>query len=299
MSDQSRSSEERGALVGSAIHSNFRVRSACLSRSPVAPPSPAFYRLWVPPRTYSSEEVQAILARALEDASGRGDDLSHDDLLAIGRELGVSAQAIEAAADNVGDQVAVDKLVQNRVRASRRGLVNHLMAFVLVNALLAVINVTLGGPMWFLWSVFGWGIGLAFHMRAVLLPDRERMAEQARRKLERDAKRARREQIREDVRRGVGQGGKVIEAAVQDVVAETLGVVADAIAGSRRHRSGRDVRADSNGRGGVRERERERDRARVDPRPGVRVDPSASQNGREDDELHDEDEQARDRKRSR
>ncbi len=50
----------------------------------------------------------------------------------------------------------------------------HLTAFVLVNALLFVIwlvsAITAGGGAWFPWFIFplfGWGIGLAFHGRAV------------------------------------------------------------------------------------------------------------------------------------
>lgn len=198
----------------------------------------------MPSRTYSPEEVQAILARALEGAAQRGDALTHDDLQAIGRELGVSEKAIDDAAAGIGDELAVKRIVDERVRRSRRGLSSHLLSFLLVNALLAVINLTLtgmAGPFWFLWSVFGWGIGLAFHARAALLPDREAMAESARRKLERDREKENRRARRDRMR----AGGKRIESAVEDVVAETLGVVADAISESRRTRGRKDgVRVD-------------------------------------------------------
>lgn len=189
-------------------------------------------------RTYSREEVQAILSRALEGAAASGDDLSHEDLLAVGRELGIEAGAIEAAAAGIGDQVAIEKAVDARVRRSRRGFVNHLFSFVIVNAALVAMNLFIGGPYWFVWSLFGWGIGVAFHARAALFPDREHLAQKAKKRLEADRAREEKQRRRDD-RRG-GRGGKAdtsrIEQAAMDVVAETLGAVADAIGESRRPR---------------------------------------------------------------
>ncbi|GAB2686642.1 2TM domain-containing protein [Thalassiella azotivora] len=54
----------------------------------------------------------------------------------------------------------------------RRGLQAHLLAFVLVNAFLVVIWATTdGGFFWPLFPIFGWGIGLAFHVWGYLSPD--------------------------------------------------------------------------------------------------------------------------------
>jgi hypothetical protein len=40
----------------------------------------------------------------------------------------------------------------------------HLTAYVLVNAGLAILNLTRNpGNLWFLWVVMGWGIGVFFH----------------------------------------------------------------------------------------------------------------------------------------
>ncbi len=229
----------------------------------------------VPPRSYSRDEVQAILSRALHGqgmGSAETDQLSHEELLAIGRELGIADQAIIAAAAGVGDDLAVKRAVDDTIRRERRAFTSHLLSFVLVNAMLAAINLTVGGPLWFLWSVFGWGIGLTFHARAALLPDRERLAERARKKLDRDREREEKRARRE---RG---GGKRIEAAVQDVVAETLGAVADAISESRRPR----VRPGPGPGPGI----------RVD-RTGVRVTPSSE----DEEELADEQEPPRRRSR--
>jgi hypothetical protein len=177
-------------------------------------------------RSYTREEVQAILSRALEGAHSQGDALSHDDLLAIARELGLPESAIDAAAVDIDLELAVKRAVEERVLARRRGFMSHLFSYLLVNAFLFAINFLAGGPWWFVWPLLGWGLGLAFHARGALLPDRPAIAAKARKRIakerEREARKARRQQ-------GTGD----IEAAVQDVVAGALGVVADAIHDSR------------------------------------------------------------------
>ncbi len=106
----------------------------------------------------------------------------------------------------------------------------------LVNALLAVINLTLGGPLWFLWSVLGWGIGLAFHARSAISPDREKLTARTRQRLERDRKRRlereQREREREEDkarREALKKSAKRVERAVTEGVERTLRAVADAL----------------------------------------------------------------------
>jgi hypothetical protein len=54
----------------------------------------------------------------------------------------------------------------------KRGLTAHTLAYVLVNLLLtAVWLATGGGFFWPLFPIFGWGIGLAFHVWSVLWPE--------------------------------------------------------------------------------------------------------------------------------
>jgi hypothetical protein len=56
---------------------------------------------------------------------------------------------------------------ERRVNA-RLGFRYHAMAFVLVNGGLALLNLmTAPRVLWFLWPLFGWGIGLAAHGLAV------------------------------------------------------------------------------------------------------------------------------------
>ncbi|WP_045835027.1 2TM domain-containing protein [Hyphomicrobium sp. 99] len=55
----------------------------------------------------------------------------------------------------------MDKLLQNK------GFRIHLLAYVLVNALLAIINFLNPQTIWFYWVLIGWGIGLAAHAYSV------------------------------------------------------------------------------------------------------------------------------------
>ena len=92
-------------------------------------------------RSYSRDEAQAILARAVERQHGAGDQLTHEELLGIARELGVSGEAFEAAAAGIGDHVVIEREVNLRVMRARRGFLFHLVPFLLVNLLLVTINV--------------------------------------------------------------------------------------------------------------------------------------------------------------
>ena len=54
-----------------------------------------------------------------------------------------------------------------------QGLYIHLLVYVVINAGLFAINwATTGGdgPWWFYWTLLGWGIGVAVHVVATLVP---------------------------------------------------------------------------------------------------------------------------------
>lgn len=176
-------------------------------------------------RNYTRDEVKTILGRALERQHDPSDAVSHDDLLAIGKELGVAPDALEAAAVGVREEAKVEAHVEARIRRTRRGFTGHALAFVMVNLMLAVANAMSASVPWSLMVLLGWGIGLAFHARAAFWPDRERLAERARRTLAR-------EQAREEAharKRELEASARKLGAAVQVGFAEVLTAVADAI----------------------------------------------------------------------
>jgi hypothetical protein len=175
-------------------------------------------------RSYSREEAQAILSRAVERQHD-GDQLTHEELLAIGRELGVSREAIDAAAAGVGDQLAVDREVRVRVARARRSFLLHLVPFLLVNLLLVTINVMTTSFLWFLFPLLGWGIGLGSHALVALAPDRDAIATKVRRRMEREREKQRRAAERSSLQ----LGARRLAEAVQDRTAEVLHAVADAL----------------------------------------------------------------------
>ncbi len=70
------------------------------------------------------------------------------------------------------NRVALDPLYEREVAARRgelRGLVAHVSAYVVVCGGLAAVNLlTSPDYLWFLWPVFGWGIGVASHVTGAL-----------------------------------------------------------------------------------------------------------------------------------
>ncbi|HEU4410595.1 MAG TPA: 2TM domain-containing protein [Polyangiaceae bacterium] len=196
---------------------------------------------------YSSEDVQAILGRALERQRVRGEaELSYEELVAIGRDVGLSEAAIEAAAREHEREGEVDAELARRLRKERQGFVSHAATFLLVNAFLVGLNLVTGGPMWSFWPLFGWGFGLAFHLLAVAMPDRDKMRERARVSLERRRrdeekrreKAARREQKereraeREARRQALEQNAQRIKRAVEERLSEAVADLADRLEGS-------------------------------------------------------------------
>ncbi|HEX8792843.1 MAG TPA: 2TM domain-containing protein [Polyangiaceae bacterium] len=176
-------------------------------------------------RSYSRDEVQAILSSALEQQHAQGELLTHDELLAIGKELGVSRDAIERAVAGVGDDAEVERQVRVRVQGMRRAFLLHLVPFVLVNIILAQINLLTSDVPWFLFPLLGWTIGLVCHAIVALAPNRDKIERQVRRRIERE-----REKQRRKLERGaLADGARRVAEAVHDRTAEMLHAVADAL----------------------------------------------------------------------
>jgi hypothetical protein len=217
-------------------------------------------------RSYSRDEVQAILASALERQNGQGDQLTHEDLLAIGKELGVSREAIELAVAGVGDDVEVQRQVRGRVQGMRRAFLYHLVPFILVNIFLATVNLVItGGPPWFLFPLLGWFIGLGSHAIVALAPDREKIERHVRRRIERE----REKQRRRNERAPLAEGARRVAEAVHDRTAEMLHAVADALESSGAEDASK-VRVEPRAAG-----------KRVD----VRADAAASEEAEADEEI--------------
>jgi 2TM domain len=117
-------------------------------------------------REYSTGEVEAIVRIALERQGTEG-RISHDELLETAREIGVSAEDIEeAVAEEARIREEMAQIEADRQRA-RRLFVANLVAFVVVNAALFVVDRMTSGGTWFYFPLIAWGVAVAIH--AVLL----------------------------------------------------------------------------------------------------------------------------------
>lgn len=113
-------------------------------------------------RSYKDDEVRAIIDRAL--VAQPGGELSHADLLAVGAGVGIAPEAIERATHEVRQARLAETATKRVVSRRRRGFAVHALVFLLLNAAFFLVNfLTTPGEWWFLFSVFGWGLGLLLH----------------------------------------------------------------------------------------------------------------------------------------
>jgi hypothetical protein len=112
---------------------------------------------------YREEEAEAILRLAAQRTSGDG--ISRERLLATASELGISQQAVEDAELALVAQRRDRELRHEYASQVRGDLYTHLIAFVVVNLFLTVLNLsTSPGHFWAGWVIGSWGLGLLIHL---------------------------------------------------------------------------------------------------------------------------------------
>jgi len=148
-------------------------------------------------RQYSRGEVDAILGRAIERQHGRG-ELSHSDLVAAAREIGISADAIEAAASEVLSERQVNVELLELRSQQWHGFLRHLVPYLLVNGMLVFLNVVTTRFPWAIFPAVGWGVGLVSHFLAIIGPNPQRLERLLDRKRQRETRRHTRRRLREN-----------------------------------------------------------------------------------------------------
>jgi len=124
-------------------------------------------------RQYSNDEVNRIIRRALK--LEQADTISHQDLIDTAREIGIDSEILEAAILQDQREFKKERVRKARLKRRKVGFYSHLWSYLIVNAILLLINNFTPGPCWFQWSVLGWGFGLAFHFKAVYFHGRNRI----------------------------------------------------------------------------------------------------------------------------
>lgn len=114
--------------------------------------------------TYTDDDVHAIIDRALK--SERDRDLTHEQLVSIASEVGISREAIDAAAVEIQTERVRTEAKRHVIRRRRRLLASHIWTFVAINGFLFAINyLSTPGEWWVLFPLMIWGLALAFHLR--------------------------------------------------------------------------------------------------------------------------------------
>jgi hypothetical protein len=199
-----------------------------------------------PKRVYSDDEVKAILSRAIDRQRAVSPDggLSHEDLLSVARDAGISPAAIEEAAAEVTIHRAVeaDELAVRAERAA--GFRVHFLTYIPVIAFLAFANAMTTSYPWVLWPAVAWAVALVLHARFALFASEVAIARAAARRKarrERTEERARRRAQRSELHEGARQLGHAVERGVAVILTETAKRIHEEIAAAPEAR-GRRVR---------------------------------------------------------
>jgi hypothetical protein len=121
---------------------------------------------------YNQDEVNRIIRRALKIQNE--DTISHEDLIETARAIGLDPQIVEDAIEQEQREFKKEKIRQAWLKRRKMGFYSHLSSYLIINTVLLLINNFTPGPWWFQWSVLGWGIGLAFHFKALFFPHGKR-----------------------------------------------------------------------------------------------------------------------------
>jgi 2TM domain-containing protein len=185
-------------------------------------------------RTYTREEADEILRRALAGQGASSDGIGHDDLVAAAREVGIPADAIESAASQLGEHRLVNERVDQLRRRKRRAFLRHFLIYAIVNFGIFLFDRFDGGPWFFQFPLIVWSVLLLLLGVLQLAPNQEALLRRAERDLEKERRRAakqRRLAARAGRAPGAAGGAKAFEAAVEEGVSALLSAAAQAIRG--------------------------------------------------------------------
>jgi hypothetical protein len=184
-------------------------------------------------KVYTRAEADEILRRALAEEAEGG--ISHEDLVAAAREVGIPESAIEAAAERLGDHVEIERRVSLLRARKRRAWSRHLISFVIINLGIVAVDWLDGGGWFFQFPLVVWGVVLMLFGVMQLSPNPEALAKRAERELEKEQRRARWQQRRlpkgERQPWATSKSAKEFEAAVEQGVSALLSAAARAIQG--------------------------------------------------------------------
>ena len=129
-----------------------------------------------PKRTYTQEEVNEILKRAMKQQNLQKQGLSHEELVEMAGEVGIDRAAVESASAEVAETRAdelvreqeASDLAEERARLFNR-FVSSLFFYLVLCGALFFIDTKFTGGQWYYWPALGCAIAL-FFKRSSLYP---------------------------------------------------------------------------------------------------------------------------------
>jgi serine/threonine-protein kinase len=163
---------------------------------------------------YSTQEVRAILERAIEQQEDKRADnrLGFDDLLAAAREVGVDDQTLREASRELrgrAEAAASNADFETWRRRKRRAFYRHLVSYLAVSIAMVLFALLVGNgaiigmaqvPIW-------WGIGILIHGARAFMADEDDWREEREKEERKERKKQRR---REVVDRAIEQGAAAL-----------------------------------------------------------------------------------------
>jgi hypothetical protein len=183
-------------------------------------------------RTYTDAQVREILRRAVEQGTDNG-RLGRDDLIAAARDVGIAAEAVEAAITEVETEHELTEEMAKLQRERRHELASSFGTWAIVNAGLFGIDWATGGGWWFYWPLGTWGIALLLRLKGEVFANRARDRKAAERRMELRRRQREREQAEARRQRSRRTDSSGLEGVIERGVEELLGAAARRIAGVR------------------------------------------------------------------
>lgn len=150
-----------------------------------------------PPRLYTREEVEAILARALEqDLAAKPGDLGHRELLEAAREVGIDEATLNRAVTHVDEAKQADEVRDAVMQENRQKWGQRMVTYTAVVGGFLALHLAgfVGGWVW--WMAIIWGMSLMIDTYKKLTPPTEREIEREQKRRRKKRRRARRRETR-------------------------------------------------------------------------------------------------------
>jgi hypothetical protein len=189
--------------------------SAPVSAPPVSPATASMLR------RYTTDEVQEILARAVEqqEAKREGGRLGIDDLVAAAGEVGVDPDVLREASRAVRERQEERALQETSfdgwVRRKKRSFFRHLGVWVIVNVAFFLTGIVEGEPTHFFVPGLLWAIGLGIQGMRAYTADaddwREEREKTAQKQREEDHKARKKRKRAQTIDRAIDEGAAILQ----------------------------------------------------------------------------------------